>query len=175
MESLTIYPGGGYKSPTTVNATEMNGSAADAAMQILGSNNILNKEQTVQLGTDSQIVGGDVAEALSTQIKSGADLITGYKVGDNSSLLLTSMDGNTAELLQGAFGIIGNNFNNLAFLMAGRDANAPMADQSTVIEAQGKASALKEFFKTNTGRAAVAVAIIGLGYILFNSQKKGRK
>jgi hypothetical protein len=166
MENLTLYPGGGYKSNMTVTTTEMTGvSAADSAMQILGNNNVLQKEESVQMAEGSKIVGGDVAEAFSNLVK----------IGDNSTMTTTAMDGNTKSILDQALTIVGANTNNSLALIAGRDANAALADTSNEIAAIGNADALKAWLKTTAGKLTAGAVMIGGAWFLYQNLKKGRK
>ena len=174
MANLTLYPGGGYKSNTTVTSTEMKDvSAADSAMQILGNNNVLQKEESVQMADGSKIVGGDVAETLSTQIKAGGDLVSGYKVGNNSSMFVDQMDSNTKEILDQALTIVGANSNNFLALSAGRDPDSSLPDESVEVSTTGKFDAVKAWLKTSGGKS-LAVGIIAAGmWLIF--KKRGRK
>jgi len=140
-------------------------SAADAAMQILGNNNVLQKEESVQMADGSKIVGGDIAEAFSNQIK----------LGDNSTMTTTAMDGNTQSILDQALTIVGANTNNSLALLAGRDANADLADASNEIAATGNADALKAWLKTTTGKLAAGAVVIGGAWFFYKKLMKGRK
>jgi len=87
----------------------------------------------------------------------------------------TAMDGNTQSILDQALTIVGANTNNSLALLAGRDANADLADASNEIAATGNADALKAWLKTTTGKLAAGAVVIGGAWFFYKKLMKGRK
>jgi len=145
--------------------------ATDNAMAIAGTGNTLQKEQTVTLSNNAKIVGGDNLElglnSTLNQLSENSQL-GGYRVGDYSSLAITSLDEATGKLLETWAGVLGQNSNNFMTLAAGRDANKPLADKTLEVTAEGEANPLMAFIKSKTGKVSIgALAAAVLFYAIF--------
>lgn len=174
------------------------GTLADDIVAIAGRNNVYQTESNVVLGEDSKVVGGNSIEMAvgsslvqagadylsENSVKAAGDFVSGYKIGDNSSLYLAQMDQNVAGVLKSSFDgtqslldqamtLVGLNSNNFMALAAGRDPDNPLADQSNEVLAEGKADVLKAWLKTTKGKLAIAAVISGLVWKFY--WKKGRK
>jgi hypothetical protein len=155
-----------------------------------------SKQTTTSIQKDTTSTGGGIvvgAEGLyaAQSAQSGAvaeggagvagnentvENISGLKIGNNSTIRLTALDDNTQSILDQAFTIVSANANNMMTLAAGRDANKPLADESTATGAQ--TAQIKTTLSGLTGlftpaRIGVGLAVIGL--IWFLSKKKGVK
>jgi hypothetical protein len=174
------------------------GEVADNALSIVGTGNTIAQDRSIQMQDDTRIIGGDSFEMAvgsslvqagadylgGNSVKAAGDYVSGYKVGDNSSLYLAQMDPNVSAVLQSSFGntqsildqamtLVGLNSNNFMTLAAGRDPDKELADTSNEIATTGKSDAVKAWLKTTNGKIVLAAVMAGL--IWKFSAKKGRK
>jgi|GEM_PF-3675173 len=113
---------------------------------------------------------GDGAAAVSGE-NNTLENVSGIKVGDNSSLIMRAMDDATESVLVSAFNVVGQNANNMMALAAGRNPDAPLADESGVITAEASANPLNVFLKGTGGKIAASALI---GALLFFAVRNWR-
>jgi hypothetical protein len=146
------------------------GANAESIISMAGSGNQYLKEDTVQMADGAQVIGGDKVEvgATLTNIDAGRDYLGGaaVKVGDNSSYFLTSMDANTQSILDQALTTVAANANNFLSLAAGRNPDAPLADES--IERSVEITS-----KAQLNPWAVVFVLLTFGLILFFRKRGG--
>jgi hypothetical protein len=148
-----------------------NAVSGEEVVALIGEGLSYVKEDTVQMADDAKVVGGDNVESFGTMNKVGGDLISGHKLGDNSSLYLAQMDTNTANILQDAMNLVGLNSNNFMALSAGRDPDKPLADESNEITAVGEADPVKAWFQTTAGKVSLAAVFVYAAYKIWKGKK----
>lgn len=148
------------------------GEVSDAALSIVGTGNTLQQDKSVQMQDSAKIVSGDNAELGigATMMDNNAQL-GGYRLGDNSSVLLQSMDSNTRDLLLSAFNTLGQNADNMMSLSAGRDANLDLPNETSEIVATVAANPISAFIKNNAKAIAVSAALAVGAWLLWRKKK----
>jgi hypothetical protein len=82
------------------------------------------------------------------------------------------MDEETQKLLLEAFGIVGQNANNMMALAAGRNPDAELADQTNEIKAEGEANPLLAFVRTKSGRISILILLVAAAAFSWKGKKK---
>ncbi len=120
------------------------GVTAESIINLAGTGHQLLDENTVQLSDDAKVVGGNSNEMAvgSTLNNLGDESFIGTRVGDNSSIYMTSMDANTQALLDQALTVVGSNANNMMALASDVE-SLPDGSIQTLADAEVSANASK--------------------------------
>jgi len=151
------------------------GEVSDYALSVVGTGNTIAQDRSIQMQDDTRIIGGNSNEmavgSTLNQLEANAQL-GGYRVGPNSSLSIIDMDKETQELLLEAFGVVGQNSNNMMALAAGRNPDSIMADSTSEIKAEGETNPLLAFVKTKSGRVTVLIMLAATAAYFWKGKKK---